>query len=146
VSDLRVVDASVAVKWLIKEDLSDQADRLYADAAAASTPLVAALHFPNEVVNAIHQQRRRGTLTETVADIAVADFARFNVELRAAPDHAPRAYAVAKQFGLPAIYDALYLVIARDLDAVFWTADERLLRTVGAAIPWVRWIGDYGKD
>ena len=145
-SDQRVVDASVAVKWVIEEDLSDQAEKFYADRTNTEPPLIAAPHFPNEVINAIHQQRRRGRLSDSLADRAVANFAGFNVELRTAPDHAARAYEVAKRFGLPAIYDALYLVLASDLGADLWTADQRLLNTVGGAAPWVRWIGDYGKD
>lgn len=35
-------------------------------------------------------------------------------------------------------YDAGYLYVAERLDCELWTADDRLVRTVGEDLPWVR--------
>jgi predicted nucleic acid-binding protein len=47
-------------------------------------------------------------------------------------------------------YDAIYLVLAHKLDAVFWTADRRLYdflkRRRQLTNPTVRWIGDYRRQ
>jgi predicted nucleic acid-binding protein len=47
-------------------------------------------------------------------------------------------------------YDAIYLVLAHKLDAVFWTADRRLYnflkRHRQLTNPTVRWIGDYRRQ
>jgi hypothetical protein len=47
-------------------------------------------------------------------------------------------------------YDAIYLVLAHKLDAVFWTADRRLYdflkRRRQLTNPIVRWIGDYRRQ
>jgi predicted nucleic acid-binding protein len=47
-------------------------------------------------------------------------------------------------------YDAIYLVLAHKLDAVFWTADRRLYdflkRHRQLTNPIVRWIGDYPRQ
>ncbi len=56
-----VVDASLAVKWVIPETDSDRADRLWADAARARRPVVSAPHFAGEVANAIYQRVRSKT-------------------------------------------------------------------------------------
>ena len=40
-------------------------------------------------------------------------------------------------------YDSLYVVLAQLLNVELWTADQRLLQMIGAAAPWVRFIGDY---
>ena len=59
------------------------------------------------------------------------------------PDLPQEAYAFAKRHRLGAIYDSLYVVLARDLGAVLWTDDQSLLNALGSAAPWVRWLGDY---
>jgi predicted nucleic acid-binding protein len=52
------------------------------------------------------------------------------------------AWIVAHRYQISTIYDALYVALA-DLHLVpMWTADQRLVRTVGDA-SLVRWIGDY---
>lgn len=47
-------------------------------------------------------------------------------------------------------YDAIYLVLAHKLDAVFWTADRRLYdflkRRRQLTNPTVRWISDYRRQ
>jgi predicted nucleic acid-binding protein len=138
-----VVDASVAVKWLLDEPLSDVAEQLYNDSSAFHRPLVAPSLLPNEVTNAIYQQLRRGGLVETEADAAVVRFARLDVQLLAPPELPQEAYAFAKRHRLGAIYDSLYVVLAQRLGAELWTDDRSLLNSVGPAAPWIRWLGDY---
>jgi predicted nucleic acid-binding protein len=53
-----LVDASLAVKWVIPETDSDRADMLWADASRARRPILSAPHFPGEVANAIFQRVR----------------------------------------------------------------------------------------
>ena len=40
-------------------------------------------------------------------------------------------------------YDAHYLALSQLLGREFWTADQRLLRQVQGALPFVRWLGDF---
>jgi predicted nucleic acid-binding protein len=138
-----VVDASVAVKWVLVESLSDRAERLYEDCFQAQRPPMAPALLPNEVINAIYRQLHRGGLAERDADAAVARFARLSVWLLAPSGLPEDAYAFAKRHQLGAIYDALYVVLAQRLGAELWTDDLGLLSSVGTAAPWVRWIGDY---
>ena len=65
-------------------------------------------------------------------DTAIARFADLLFDIISPPHLAEQAYALAKRHGLGAIYDALYVALARDLDAELWTDDRRL-----------RWIGDH---
>ena len=142
----RVVDASVVVKWVVEEEFADQAEALFTRAARSRQLLQAPALLPNEVTNAVYQKLRRGRMTTEEADRAVAEalaMIEIGVELTATPSLLRTAYAFAKAQNLPAIYDSLYVVLARDLDAELWTDDRRLLAAVSAAAPWVRWIGDY---
>ncbi|MBD3291941.1 MAG: hypothetical protein GF393_03390 [Armatimonadia bacterium] len=43
-------------------------------------------------------------------------------------------------------YDAAYLLIASHLDCDLWTADDRLVRTVGDQLPWVRSLSELTDD
>lgn len=138
-----VVDASVAVKWVLNEPSSDAAERLYVESHVAQRPLVAPPLLPNEVTNAIYRRLHRQLITEVEADEAVARFADLDVRLLAPSGLTQAAYAFAKRHQLGAIYDSLYVVLAHHVDAVLWTDDRRLLNAVGSAAPWVRWLGHY---
>lgn len=140
---LAVVDASVAVKWVVVEEFSDRALALHQAGVDLGRPVRAPHLLPNEVTNAIYQRLRRGLISEIEANDAIETFLRFDVELFAARDSPLEAYRFAKAHRLRAIYDAIYVVLAQSLDADLWTDDRRLLAAVGTAAPWVRWIGHY---
>ena len=87
-----VVDAGVAVKWVVSEAYSDQANALLDRAADTRQPLLAPSLLPNEVTNAVYQRFRRGHLNASDADAAVTGAARLlrlGVALRA-PTVLPR--------------------------------------------------------
>jgi len=52
-----------------------------------------------------------------------------------------RAYELAGNHNLPTAYDAQYLAVAEYLGCEFWTADEKLVNSVSAQLPWVKWVG-----
>ncbi len=138
-----VVDASVAVKWVLGEAFSDRALMLYGTGVRSGQPLLAPIILPNEVANAVYQQLRRGRITESEADAAVSRFSGYAVDLLSPPGLVEQAYAFAKRHQLGAIDDSLYVVLARELGADLWTDDRALLTRLAAAAPWVRWIGDH---
>jgi predicted nucleic acid-binding protein len=138
-----VVDTSVVVKWLIKEDRSPNAAALYRDATRAGTVLTAPSLLPSEVANAIYQRFRRRDIPAEEADSAMARFGQLDFEITDQAALYQDAYAFTRTNQLPAVYDSHYVVLARSLDAEFWTDDQRLLNRVRHVAPWVRWIGDY---
>lgn len=145
-----VIDASVAVKWVIEEDFSDRAEALLRQTTANDEPLIAPPHFTAEVINALYQRVRRSqanvALTELQASGAVQRFVAFEVRSVAPDGLYADAFLLAATHRMVNIYDALYVTLARMAGADLWTADLRLLRSLGSAAPWVRWIGDYGGD
>jgi predicted nucleic acid-binding protein len=56
-NDAVVVDASVAMKWLIEEELSQQAEALYEQSLRAGIAIVAPPHLTIEVANALYRRR-----------------------------------------------------------------------------------------
>ena len=117
----RVVDASVAVKWLVDEELSEHAARLL----DAGLTLIAPELLFAEATNALWAMRRRGDLDE-------AGFAEANILLQAAPISVPRSMRqLAASAGRLAVdldhpvYDCFYLALAMQEQYRVVTADRR---------------------
>lgn len=141
-----VVDASVAIKWVLQEAHSAEARALYADSAAAHRLLQAPPHFAAEVVNGLYRRiQRRGSqsLTYDEAHGAVTHFLRLPVQLVTLPNLYYDAFMFAHEYTLPTVYDSIYAITAQRLGVDFWTADQRMLNALGAVVPWVRSIADY---
>ena len=118
-----VVDASIAVKWVIPEVLSDQADRIRdgdADVLAPDLLLV-------EVANALWKKTAAKEISPREADAAFDLVRRSGIDLRATGPLLPRAMDVARRLGHP-VYDCVYLALAERERSAFVTADQRLLR------------------
>ena len=116
-----VVDASVAVKWLVEEALSDEAAALLdGDSTLVAPPLLFA-----EAANALRAMRRRG-------DIAASDLAEAVATLLTAPVSTPLSMPdltaatarLASDLDHP-VYDCFYLALAVHTQYPVVTADTR---------------------
>jgi predicted nucleic acid-binding protein len=140
-----VVDASVAIKWVVEEEFSEQAEALLSD--AASSAIVGPPALITEVANALYQRTRRRDpktrLTVEEAEAALARLLGLGIQLVSSDSLYPQAFAFARQHGLPDLYDTLYVVLAQRLGTDLWTDDRKLLDAVRHLAPWVRWIKDY---
>ena len=146
-ADAVVIDASLAVKWVLPEPDSDRADALWAEASRANLLVLSAPHFPGEVANAIYQRVRSTDPSKHLdfpdAEQALRRFRTYAVTLSDPPDLVSEAFNFAHAHGLVGVYDALYVVLGRLHDAELWTADERLLTQLAGRAPWVRRLRDY---
>ena len=119
-----VVDASVAVKWLVREDGSAAADELRDLSLHAPTLLQV------EVANVLRTLTARNTMTGS--DAAEAFDLLFDAPIIW---HEPNsammraALAIALALGHP-VYDCIYLAHAIDLGVPLITADRRFHRAV----------------
>jgi predicted nucleic acid-binding protein len=140
-----VVDASAAMKWVVEEEFSEQAEALLDD--AVSSAIVGPPALITEVVNALYQRTRRRDpktrLTGDEAEAAIARFLALGIQVVSSDTLYQQAFAFACQHGLPDIYDTLYVVLAERLGTELWTDDRKLLDAVRPIAPWVRWVGDY---
>jgi predicted nucleic acid-binding protein len=142
-----VVDASVAVKWVLFEEITNQARAFYEANLRAHRPIFAPPHFRSEVSSALYQRARtretaRRITAEEVQE-ALRRFSRFRVQTMEPADLYERAFNFATNHELPNIYDSIYVILAQILNTELWTDDRRLLNTVRSDTPWVHWIGDY---
>jgi len=138
-------DSSVVAKWFFPEEHATQASALLRDALVAAEPLVAPPLLPSEVTNVIRQRLRQGLLERDTARFVLARFLALPISIQAPETLYDRALVLADEHDLRAVDDAHYLALAELLGATFWTADRRLLATLGGRLGFVRWIGYYGS-
>ena len=142
-SGLVVVNASLALKWLVSEEHSDKARALSRSWADEGIQAAAPYLMPVEVTNAPHRRVARGELSVEDATRLLGHLLASGIELRDAPDLHVRALQLAGQLRQGAVYDAHYLALANVLGCEFWTADERFYRAAELVMQNVRWIGEF---
>jgi len=124
-----VIDASVAASWLFEDERSDYAMRAF-EMVREGDAVVPAI-FPLEVANAILIARRRGRLSTEAAEAIAAAFERLPITVKTESLSIRDELAIAEKHGLT-VYDAQYLVVAREHRARLFTLDQRL-RSAAAA-------------
>jgi predicted nucleic acid-binding protein len=115
-----VVDASVAVKWLVPEDMSELAKEL----SGTKDRLVSPRLIVTEIANALVRKVMQGTIAPEEAKSQFTALPRFLPELVEVEDLIESALENACVLRHP-IYDLIYLEAARRLDAQLVTADRR---------------------
>ena len=108
-----VVDASVAFKWVVEEEYSEEAWLLLVQWRNEQTQVIAPTWFLFEVSNILYQRVRRGHLTLDAATSMLSELQAAGVELIGYDSSIhTRALELAHQFRLNAAYDAHYLALA----------------------------------
>ena len=142
-----VIDANVAVKWVIDEESTDRARALLEDSRRERRPLVGPPMLTSEVVNVIYQRLRSRDpdrhITQAEAERALTEFLSIPIQLLAPAGLYEDGFALARDRGLTNTYDSLYVVLAEMLGVEMWTDDQALLRALGSAVPEVHAIGEY---
>ena len=121
-----VVDASVAIKWVIAEDGSSDAVKLL-----KATPLAAPDLLVAECANILWKKVQRTELAASEAVLCARLLQRADIEIYPTRHLLEAATQMAIDLNHPA-YDCLYLALATANGWQFVTADERLLRKIRA--------------
>ena len=140
-----VVDASIAIKWVLEESDSDRAEALLIEWNDKGISIYAPNLLVYEITNALYRKVRKGEITLDRAKEALADISLAEIDFDFSIDFAlsTRAMELANHFSLPATYDSHYLALAELKDCPLWTADTRMWRAVKDQLDWVHWIGEY---
>lgn len=150
-SDVVVVDASLAIKWVRTEPDSPQAIALLNQWLGSVTAVIVPSLFPDEITNVLHKHIRKGEISLDDAKQGIRDLLSIGLVFDSQFDPigaialCTRALELANQLGLPATYDAHYLALAERQGCELWTADERLWNSVKSQLAWVRWLGETRK-
>ena len=114
-----VVDASVAIKWVIEEEGSDAARALIAQHVLTAPDFLAI-----ECANVFWAIARGGRLSGEMARGALNAILATPIKLRPTSDYGPAAQAIAFDLDQTA-YDSLYLAVAIAERATLVTADKK---------------------
>lgn len=134
-----VVDASVAVKWYIGEQLNDMAEKLLEGRFELFAPELIVPEFGS----IIWKKVRRGEITSVEGRKIVTEFTKHEINLQSHTDLLAAAYIGAELSG-QTVYDWTYLALAVILSCAFVTADARFYNTL-AGTPMRKhllWLGD----
>jgi len=116
-----VIDASVAIKWVIEEEGTAAALALRGQNLAAPDLINA------ECANILWKKTRLGELSADEAVFAGRLLSNAEIEMIPTRSLVEAAIQIAVELDHPA-YDCVYLALAEQRDADFITADTRLLR------------------
>lgn len=129
-----VLDASVALRWLLDDPVPAYAQRVRQRLIRGDRALVPAL-WHLEISNGLAVAERRSLLSSEDIDRALLDMERMvahTVDTEAAIVSARQALVTARAFRLSA-YDAVYLDLAQQRRLPLATLDERLRAAAGKA-------------
>jgi len=124
-----VVDASIAIKWVIGEEGSDDALKLLKSATLAAPDLLVA-----ECANVLWKKVQRAELTASEATLCARLLQRADIEIHPTRHLLDAATQMAIELSHPA-YDCIYLGLATANGWRFVTADDRLLRKIRSLGP-----------
>jgi len=143
-SDVVVVDASLALKWVLDEPDSQTAVILLDQWTDEGMSVIAPALFTYEVTNTLYRQVVAGKLAYEEAKQGLTELFSIGVLLKFSlyEDISTQAMEFAHQLNLPATYDAHYLALALHENCEYWTADKRLWNIVKGKFSWVRWFSD----
>jgi predicted nucleic acid-binding protein len=119
-----VVDASVALKWVLEEGDSEAAEQLVREETLAAPDFLVV-----ECANALWARARRGTITRERAQAALDGILATPIQLLGAGDYVEAAQSLAFELDQTA-YDSLYLAVALSQKATLVTADRAFVAAV----------------
>ncbi|NPV85721.1 MAG: type II toxin-antitoxin system VapC family toxin [Anaerolineae bacterium] len=141
-----VMDANLALALFLRMVYTAQVYRLMDDLQEQQAEIFAPLLWEYECVSALRRAMMYHAVPAEDAAQFVFDLLALEV-VRAAPSFELHQSALrwAERLGQSKAYDAQYIALAEQLQADFWSADEKLVNALKAqGVGWAHWIGEVG--
>ena len=141
-----VVDASLAVKWLLTEEFTEQADALAQYWLFENIQMAAPSHMRVEATNALFKRLLRGEHSLADVQVGIESLLALDLQIHNVSNLHARATELAAILRQSAVYDSHYLALAESLGCELWTADRRFHRIAAGASYRVHWVGDLAPN
>ena len=132
---LYVIDASVAARFLLFEELSDKAEHVLEDFMDGKIELVAPRLLIYEVGNTLCKAFKQGFISFEDAREKISYFLRLQlniIELRKGDYEEVLDWSIKNDV---TYYDAIYLVVTKKVGGILLSADNMLYEKVNKIIP-----------
>jgi predicted nucleic acid-binding protein len=139
-----VVDANITVALFVNIPYSSGAERLFRLWRQQDEQLFVPALWPAEVTSALRKMVSANQMSSDDARLAIASLGRFPIQVIIPDaDLMDSSLVWAGKLSQTVAYDAQYIALAENLPAEFWTADQRLFRSLQQlGISWAHWVGD----
>lgn len=130
-----MVDASVAVKWQLRdEEHIDKADAIKQAFLLRTLELIIPVIFSVEWANALNVAILRGRFPENEWQDALKDLEALQIPVRNPPSLLFEAWQIARAHSR-AVYDGLYVALAKIEGCELVTGDRKLFNAVSSQLP-----------
>jgi predicted nucleic acid-binding protein len=132
---MEILDASIALKWVLIETDSDRARQLREDFRNGIREFLAPDIFAVECAHALTKGERRGLIVDPdfLYDEIMLDAPRFSASMPLMM----RVISIARKARI-AVYDCVYVALAEREGCELITADLRVLNALQASFPFVK--------
>jgi predicted nucleic acid-binding protein len=131
-----VLDASVAIKWVLTEADSPKANALRDEFRKHIHELLGPDVFLSEIAHSLTRAERKGILVPGEAAGLVADVLSTPPDLHPVLPLVARAVDISSQMRV-GFYDCLYVALAEREGCELITADDKLVSKLQAAFPFI---------
>jgi predicted nucleic acid-binding protein len=131
-----VLDANVALKWVLSEPEADKALRVRAEFEAAQLELIVPDVFPVEVAHALTRAERRRLIQVGDASFLLADITSTLIPMHDCRVILQRAVTISSQMRC-GVYDCLYVALAEQENCEVLTADDKMVKRLQPNFPFV---------
>lgn len=125
-----VVDTSVVMKWVIREQATDNALALRDDYLRRNDCLYAPPLLIYEAANVLYALVRERTFTLQEAEQALADIRSVITLTHASIGLVLTAFRLTNAIGTQSTFDMQFFALAASLNCTLWTDDRRFARAV----------------
>jgi predicted nucleic acid-binding protein len=129
-----VLDASVALKWVLRENDTPLAQRLRSDYVSGTHDLLAPDIFAVEVGHSLSRSERRRVISPAEGQRHLRDVLATLPLLFPSLPLLPRAYEISSARRV-SVYDCLYVALAEREGCELVTSDQRLIRSLQPHFP-----------
>ncbi len=139
---IAIIDASLVIKAILPNEEHAACQAVLAQ--LTDIQLAAPALWVYEVTSTFAKAVHFGQITKEEGQLALHQALTLGVQI-IPPDEAQSllAYQWTLKLKRAAAYDSFYLAIAEALEAEFWTADQKLFRSLEAErLRWLHWSGE----
>lgn len=119
------LDASILIKLLTREPDSDKVHALFGGWLENSENLIAPAFCLYELYAVLRKKNHLGLLTDDQTQTCLTDLKELPVTFLPDQELLGEAFLWSKRLKQAVIYDCLYLALAHQENALFWTADRK---------------------